>query len=94
MNGSVSASNKLTGKLAEYDRGLKAARAEMFSLKEEVVRADTEKADEEQKVAEVCKETEQHMVRLNAALAGRNRAEKWKRLLLMESVIAVDGIVL
>lgn len=53
---------------------------------------DTEKADFDELVAEVCEESVQHMVRLNVFIVGRNRAEKLARSLVAEPVIAVDVV--
>lgn len=59
---------------------------EPVSLKEQVVHAVKKKADSEKMVAEVCKESEQRMVRLYAPPACRNRAEKLTRLLVTDFV--------
>lgn len=65
----------------------------MASLKEQVVRADKEKADSKEIVAEARKESEQRMVRLNVPLVGRNRAENLTRLLTTKSVNSFDADV-
>lgn len=56
LNGSVSASDELTAKLAESYKTFRAARVEVPSLKEQVARADTDMAESEKVVAEVCQE--------------------------------------
>lgn len=74
LKGLVSASDKLTEELAESDKSLESARTEEPSLKEEVKRANEEKAKSKRVIDKGREESEQRTVRLNVALVGRNRA--------------------
>lgn len=68
------------------------ARADASFLKEEGMRAYTEKLAKK-KVDEEFKGAVQVRVRLNAALIGPKRAETWTRLLVTRSVNAMDYVV-
>lgn len=65
----------------------------MSSLKEQVGRTDTIKADYEKLLAEVCEKPELRMVRLNVSIDDCNQAEKLKAALVTESVNAIDSVV-
>lgn len=83
---SITASYELAARFPESDKALEAAHAEEASLKRQVLRAVTEKADSEKIITKVCKEMEQRMMLLNVALVGRNLVEKLTRLLVIRSV--------
>lgn len=83
----------LAAKLAEYDKPLDAARAEVASLKETVARIDMEKAEYEKLVAQVREQSKQRMVHLNVALVGRKRTQKLARSLVTKFINAVNAVV-
>lgn len=56
------------------------------------MRADAEKADRQTVLAKVCKAMEQRMVRLKGVLLGPYRAKKVTRLLMTESVDAIQAV--
>lgn len=87
------ASDAFAAKLWESKISLGAARAEVASLKEQVARAGTEKADFEKLVDQACERSEQRLVRLNIALVGRTLAEKLTHSLVTDSVNAVDAVL-
>lgn len=61
-------------------------------MKEQVARADTERADSNKLLAVVRKGSEQHMVRLDGTLVGPNWAEKLTRSRVTEFVNVVDAV--
>lgn len=89
----VPASDQLAGKFAKSDKSLKTVHAEMALLKEQVARADTNKANSDKLLAQVREESEECMVRLNVAFIGGNRAEKLTLSLVAESVNAFDVVL-
>lgn len=91
LRSSNSVFDEFAARLAESDKALEAARAEVTSLNVAVVRADTEKAVSEEMVAEVLGDVEQHMMRLNIVVADQNRSEMSTRLLVTELISAVDS---
>lgn len=48
--------------------------------------------DSDRHLAEICKESEQRIVRCNVALVGRNRADKLTCLLVAETVNVADAV--
>lgn len=68
-------------------------RAEVASLKEQLSRADMERADFDKHKAEVPEEKERRIVRSNVVIFGRNRAEKLTVALVTDSVNTTDAIV-
>lgn len=93
MKSSVSASNELAVRLAEFTKALRAACAEMASLKKPMVRTDTDKVDSRNIFVEVWEKLEQRIVCLNVSHISRSWAEKLRRFLLTESMNAVDAVV-
>lgn len=90
---SISASDAMAAKLAESDEALETTHANVVSLKKRVARTDTKKADCDKLVAQVSEKLEHCRVRVNVALVGRNRVKELTRLLMKESVKAVDTVV-
>lgn len=93
LNSSFTASNKCPAKLTESDKALKPTCGEVDSLKGEVVCSSIEKIEAEKKVAEVCEEEEQGMVRFSAALAGYSPVERFNCSLMTEPVNPVDAVI-
>lgn len=92
MKGYITASGYLAENLTESYKALETAHVEVEYLKEQVVRADTEKVDSEKIVIEDGAESVQHKVHLKIGMFGRNRAEKVVRLLVTEPVNSVDAV--
>lgn len=87
------ASDALTAKLTVSEKSFEIVPAEVASLKEKVSRANAEKLDSDKVVAEVRKESEHLLVRLNVALVGHNLAERLTGSRVTESANAFDAVV-
>lgn len=81
LRNSVPASRALVAELAEFDKLLKTSRAKMVSHKEQVARADTEKAESDKMITHVREVPEQHRVRLEVVLVGRTLCGEGSALL-------------
>lgn len=75
----VTASDEIATRLAVPDKALESARTGLALLKEHVVGSDAERPDSVNIVFEVCRDSEQHTLRLNDALVGQNQAGKLTR---------------
>lgn len=84
----------MVAKLAEPYISLETALLEVASLKEQVTHSDIEKGDSDKLMAEIPKDSELRMVRLNIAIVGRSRAHMLAHALMTESVKAVDAVAL
>lgn len=62
-------------------------------MKEQVARADPEKADSDKLLAGIREKSKQRTIRLNVEMVSQNRAERLTRSLVAESVNAVDAVV-
>lgn len=82
----------LSAKLAASDKSYKAVQVKLKFWKEQLARADTEKAASDQLPTLVNDESEQGMVRLNAVSVVHIRAEKSTSLLVTKSVAAFDAV--
>lgn len=93
LKSSVNAFDELAERLAESDKALGVVCAEVPSLKEQMVRADTEKTDSEKIVADMSKESEKHIVDMNVALVCGDLAERLTSLLVTIAVNTFDAFV-
>lgn len=73
---------------------MEAADADVASLKEQMLCADMEKADQERNVLEVGEISKKLMVFPEAALVAMDRAEKLTRPLVVENGNSVDTVAL
>lgn len=93
LRSSVAASDALTAKSTESQKTLETVFTEVVSMKVQVTCMDTEKLDSNRSVAEVRKDTDKLMVRLNVALVGDSWVKKLSRSLVTESVNTVNAVI-
>lgn len=90
---SVLAFDEFSSKLAESDKSLEAACAEIVSSKEQVVRVNAEKVDTDKIFIKDFEELEQRMVHLNATLVGCSRVKMFARWVVKVFLNEVNGVV-
>lgn len=81
LNSSVEASNALIARLTGSEKSSGTFSAEVALLRKQVALADAGKTDSYKVVADVWKQSEQLLVRLNFALVNHHREEKLTRSL-------------